>query len=1609
GWIISTSYTFTDLSDGVTYYYRVRSRDIAGNLSSWSNTVYSTQDNSAPTFTIIPSTGGLLVTAVGDINITVIASEPLVTTPTVKITQNGQISSTDITSTFWSSDYITWTGTYTVVAAYNGTTIIEVKGIDRVGYFGTAIGSFEVNIGGPDKIEIKNISDLPDPFNQRLGEKTTIYYTLKVAQGVTESTTTIIIKDATDTIVWSTYTYASHEGTGLSEFNYSIVWDGKDSTGKVLPEGKYTYIITSTATLVQGQKISHPTAKPKYGSVTLLGMCELNTTGITISNPANADITITPADLSPVAFGLQAGAIGPVYDIQPTSATFSPPAELTIYYFDINQDGLVDGTTIQESTLKIYRRSNTEWVNLNGTVDTIANKITVQISELSWYVLVGLELVIVPTPVVDTIPPTFTVHLTFDPEKTNEITVIVTASEKLTSAPSVTVYPHGNSAKKEFVSVSVNLIDEIENIYTGTFTRVTGFGDIGKVIVVGKDVAGNQGISDGTYTKNVVSSEGGVVRNPRIKGVTVEIPPSGVDETTIISISEDDNIDNENKRTESAKNKNLKLVGKGYKFGPKGKQFNKPVKITIPYRDEETNDIDETQLKIAYWNETTSEWEIIYNSKSNTEKNNVAAEITHFSLYQIVYPWQTIDYNSPGGPSDTSIEVDENCYPHISYCDDKTCDLKYAKWTGTSWSIETVDSAGNVGSRNSLALDTSGYAHIIYWDATNKALKYAKWTGSEWVKETVDPEGSPYPGFDCLTIDTSGYPHIVYLDFVNGNIKYAKKVGSSWDKQTIPDSPKLREDGPSISLDSNNYPHVIYFQWKDLDNGYLKYAKWTGTSWSTYTVYDPITTDGLYEGNLSIKIDSNDKPHILFRDDVNETLKYASWTGSSWDIVPVVSGVNVGIDPSLALDGSDYAHIAFCDGSSGDNRLMYAKWTGTSWEIRTLDPYGSGDDNSIVIDKNNFPHISYRSGPWELPTKYLLKYVRGTNPPELSWTGEPNYESCGIYPEVGSSTMTFEFRIKYTDRNNDIPQPFDIPQVSSTSTEWIYPWGSGTGYPKLHIKKSGTEIPGSPFKMNYETGTSSTGAIYTYSTLLPPGTDYTYFFEAYDIWGASATGSGIVASRGPVVIDITPPSQVTNLTATADIFKGQINLTWSCPGNDDLSRILGIGSQLVIQYSTSINVVWSTANAQIIVSTSNVSVGQKVSTTYYLPLNTNYYFRIWYSDEYGNWSQGSNVAIVKAPETVSKCKLKVPQDGKKIAGSRITVMAEIIEGNISDVKEILFQYKSITSTDWSTIPSANINHTNPDITYPYFIHWDVTTLSKGNFNLRAILTDKNDAYSTSDEITVTVDNTDFDTEEKIVGNILQKIQKITNTQNSTIVVGDITKNAFIELSIPEGSVETPLTMIKVELNPSDTTLPNTTLFDSVGQFSRIELESGQKQLNAQVTITIAYPDTNNDGIIDGTSIKEKDLAIFSYNNTAGLWEREQTSVVNEEKNICSANVKHLSLFGLFSAQAKTLDDVLIYPNPYVPYDGIDTNGKPYSAGDLTSGIIFEQITKSVKIQVYTITGELVWEKYIDDTTGVVRWDVKNNEGREVTSGGYFAVITDPVSGKKVIRKIGIIR
>lgn len=119
----------------------------------------------------------------------------------------------------------------------------------------------------------------------------------------------------------------------------------------------------------------------------------------------------------------------------------------------------------------------------------------------------------------------------------------------------------------------------------------------------------------------------------------------------------------------------------------------------------------------------------------------------------------------------------------------------------------------------------------------------------------------------------------------------------------------------------------------------------------------------------------------------------------------------------------------------------------------------------------------------------------------INWTGEAGYTADGVSPESGDRNAGYIYRLKFSDSDNAVP---------------------AAGFPKLHIKQGGAEISGSPFTMTYVSGAYTTGAIYSYTKTLMPGTNYAYYFEAQDADSAAAGGSPTPENDAPDVSNQLP-------------------------------------------------------------------------------------------------------------------------------------------------------------------------------------------------------------------------------------------------------------------------------------------------------------------------------------------------------------------------------------------------------------------------------------------------------------------------------------------------------
>ncbi|OGS17976.1 MAG: hypothetical protein A3J83_02555 [Elusimicrobia bacterium RIFOXYA2_FULL_40_6] len=488
-----------------------------------------------------------------------------------------------------------------------------------------------------------------------------------------------------------------------------------------------------------------------------------------------------------------------------------------------------------------------------------------------------------------------------------------------------------------------------------------------------------------------------------------------------------------------------------------------------------------------------------------------------------------------GGSFDFDLDSSNN--PHVVYWKNG---LQYMKWTGVSWSTPTIIDYPQAFSTDaySMAVDKNNNPHIVYGNRLNGPLNYAKWTGTSFTTQTIGNISTIYVSID---IDSNSYVHIAYRD--NG-LKYAKWTGTTWYISTVESSSSSGENN-SIVIDSSGYPHISY----DDSANLLRYTKWNGSLW----VKEVISSINHNGGKSCIALDSQNKPSISFN---NGRCNCARWDGSTWNVASLGSypGDSGGVVTSIAIDSNNNPYCAY----GGYSLLEFAKivdaptlsWTGEEkYSSDGVDPnigsgggqyifrvkYTNADDNppgigypKVVIKKGQSSNqtivLNYESGSYLTGAIYSTTTAINTvgdnmsyyfetydiwhasapilsaqgpmigKQPVLSWTGEQNYTSSGVFPTGGSCYTQFTFKIKYCDGDGDPPKN-DSPLLAI--------WKPNGMFYKSMV-------------LNYESGDYLTGAVYSTTTVISVvGNDFKYEISSFDIWNSSAVA--FFSGNGPIV------------------------------------------------------------------------------------------------------------------------------------------------------------------------------------------------------------------------------------------------------------------------------------------------------------------------------------------------------------------------------------------------------------------------------------------------------------------------------------------------------------
>lgn len=473
----------------------------------------------------------------------------------------------------------------------------------------------------------------------------------------------------------------------------------------------------------------------------------------------------------------------------------------------------------------------------------------------------------------------------------------------------------------------------------------------------------------------------------------------------------------------------------------------------------------------------------------------------------------------------------------------------------------------------------------------------------------------------------------------------------------------------------------------------------------------------------------------------------------------------------------------------------------------------------------------------------------------------------------------------------------------------------------------------------------------------------------------------------------TTPTPPIGLTADS-VSGGRVALSWSPSATEGITqyRLFSDGGTGAVNYAAPVAVLTST-------ETSFTTGVLASSASYTFALRARH--RCGVEETTGVFAAAASTAALSSVRAA----IKTPDSGKRIKGNSVTIVADLTSGTPSQVSQVRFQYRVQGTSTWSDIAAANVAHPNPDPDAPYFVQADADAQGPGTYELRAVAYDLSNVPDSSPAITVVtiVTGATFDISESVRGDgKIQKDQVVTNTVASTLRTGGVNAgDPEILITLPAGALSSTAT-VSIISNPVIPATATPSGFTLVGSALQIDLSNGQTVLNAPANLTLSYPSS-----ADGAG----QLQIQSYDPGTGLWSAIGSPTVDTVLRRVTAATPHFSTFAIIAgggAPQANLDSVRVYPNPFKPNGSDPNEGKTYTASDDTSGIIFDRLPATVSLKIYTLSGRLVAQYDVTNGTGALRWDAKNTDGRDVASGGYFAVIRSP-GAKPIVKKLLIIR
>jgi hypothetical protein len=271
-----------------------------------------------------------------------------------------------------------------------------------------------------------------------------------------------------------------------------------------------------------------------------------------------------------------------------------------------------------------------------------------------------------------------------------------------------------------------------------------------------------------------------------------------------------------------------------------------------------------------------------------------------------------------------------------------------------SWVTQEVsDYVWNSGN-TPIVVDSNGTAHIAYTTLGLEcaSITYASRNSSTWIKQGVE---IGYTGIALdLALDSKENPAVLFT----GGVSVWN--GSDWNAHFFNEVVK----SPAFAFDSSDGLHVVYY----VDNSsekILKYATWSGERWVVQKI--SAETAAVSIRSMSLAIDKNDKPYVLYRvsTESSNDIKLATIQKTRWVINEVpLQAKEVDNCGNIVCDSQGAVHFVclerYIKGDAYTYRILYLSYSGDAWDKENLvsDVYLDAFGN-LVLDKNDNSHFTY--------------------------------------------------------------------------------------------------------------------------------------------------------------------------------------------------------------------------------------------------------------------------------------------------------------------------------------------------------------------------------------------------------------------------------------------------------------------------------------------------------------------------------------------------------------------------------------------------------------------------------------------------------------------------